>query len=74
MKDLKQLNLMEEFELKSQISEVPQKSNFNYHVWINVPLNEYKFSVIEAYGPNFHKSIYNAFQYLTQIQYKTRNH
>jgi hypothetical protein len=49
MKDLKQLNLMEEFELKSQISEVPQKSNFNYHVWVNVPLNEYKFSVIEAY-------------------------
>jgi hypothetical protein len=49
MEDLKQLDLMEEFEFKSQTSEVPQKSIFNYHVWVNVPLNEYKFSVIKAY-------------------------
>jgi hypothetical protein len=49
MEDLKQLDLMEEFELKSQINEVPRKSIFNYHVWVNVPLNEYKFGVIEAY-------------------------
>jgi hypothetical protein len=49
MKDLKQLDFMEEFELKTQISEVPQKSNFNYHVWVNVSLNEYKFGVIETY-------------------------
>jgi hypothetical protein len=49
MEDLKLLDFMEEFELKSQISEVPQKSNFNYNVWVNVLLNECKFGVIEAY-------------------------
>ncbi len=64
MKDLKQLDFMEEFELKTQISEVPQKSNFNYHVWVNVSLNEYKFGVIETYWPNFHKLIYNALKLL----------
>jgi hypothetical protein len=29
---------------------------------VNVLLNECKFDVIEAYWPNFHKSIYNAFK------------
>jgi hypothetical protein len=49
MEDLKLLDFMKFSELKSQISEVPQKSNFNYHVWVNVPLNEYKFGVIKEY-------------------------
>ncbi len=40
MEDLKLLDFMENFELKSQISEIPQNSNFNYHVWVNVPLND----------------------------------
>jgi hypothetical protein len=40
MEDLKLLDFMKEFELKSQIREIQQKSNFNHHVWVNVPLNE----------------------------------
>jgi len=67
MEDLKLLDFMKFFELKSQISEIPQKSNFNYHVWVNVPLNEWKFGVIEKYWPNFHKLIYNAFKLFNSL-------
>jgi hypothetical protein len=32
------------------------------HIWANVPKNECKFGVTEAYWPNIHKSIYIAFK------------
>jgi len=57
------LYFMDKFQLKSQFSENTTKVGSQLdHIWPNVPINEYKFGIIEAYWSNFHKPIYIAFK------------
>ncbi len=52
---------MDKFKLR--FSESTIKVGFQLdHMWANVPENECKFGVIEAYWPNLHKLIYIAFK------------
>jgi len=54
---------MDKFQLKSQFSENITKVGFQLnHIWANVPENECKYGVIEAYWSDFHKLIYIAFK------------
>jgi hypothetical protein len=57
------LEFIDKFQLKSQFNENTTKARCQLgHIWTNVPGNEWKFSVIEAYWSNFHKVIHIAFK------------
>jgi hypothetical protein len=57
------LDFMDKFKLKLQFNESTTKVEFQpNHIWANVPGNECKSYVIEAYWSNFHKPIYIAFK------------
>jgi hypothetical protein len=57
------LYLMDKFKYKSQFSENTTKVRFQLnHIWANVPKNECKYGVREAYWLYFHKPIYIAFK------------
>jgi hypothetical protein len=59
---------MDKFQLKSQFNENITKARSQLdHIWENVPRNEYKSGVIEAYWSNFHKPIYIAFKLLNTL-------
>jgi endonuclease/exonuclease/phosphatase family metal-dependent hydrolase len=71
----KLLDFMDKFQLKSQFSENTIKAKLQLnHIWTNVLGNECKFSVIEAYWSNFHKSIYITFNYQIHFQCITKKH
>jgi hypothetical protein len=54
---------MDKFKLKSQFSENTTKVEFQLdHMWANIPGNECKYGVIEAYWLYFHNLICIAFK------------
>jgi hypothetical protein len=54
---------MNKLELKSQFKNIITKVESQLdHIWSNLPKNESKSSVSEAYWLNFHKPIYMAFK------------
>jgi hypothetical protein len=61
---------MNKLELKSQFKNITTKvgSQLN-HIWSNVPGNECKSSVLEAYWPDFHKPIYITFKLLNILKF-----
>jgi hypothetical protein len=69
------LYFMDKFQLKSQINKNTTKIGYQLdHIWANVPRNECKFGVIEAYWSDFHKSIYIAFRLLnTLLKYNKKS-
>jgi hypothetical protein len=57
------LYFMDKFKLKSQFNESTTKVEFQLnHMSANVPGNECKYCVIEAYWLDFHKLIYIEFK------------
>jgi hypothetical protein len=62
---------MDRFQLKSQFSEsITKVGSQLHHIWANIPKNECKFGVTEAYWSNFilHSN------YQTHFQRITKNH
>ncbi len=57
------LYFMDKFQLKSQFNESTTIAKYQLdHIWANVPRNECKSNVIEAYWSIFHKPVYIAFK------------
>jgi hypothetical protein len=59
----KLLDFMDKSKLKSQFNESTTKVGSQLdHIWANVPGNECKYNVIEAYWLDFHNLIYIEFK------------
>ncbi len=66
---------MDKFQLKSQFNENTTKDGSQLdHIWANVPRNECKYGVIQAYWLDFHKPIYIAFKLRNTLPMYNKNH
>jgi hypothetical protein len=64
----KLLDFMDKLKLKSQFNENTTKVEYQLdHIWANVPRNECKYGVIEAYWSYFQILVHIAFKLLNTL-------